>query len=117
MKIILYLKLIIGSFYDKDAYCYVAKKESAYLIPIIVLILAITATSLYFITYGKLDKFLEEEGYALIEQVPEITFNNGKAVLNTPLPLIIENERGTKIIIDSPSQYTNVIQAKANLLL
>tara|TARA_B100000683_G_scaffold186670_1_gene179846 strand:+ start:214 stop:993 length:780 start_codon:yes stop_codon:yes gene_type:complete len=116
MLIMHYIKLFIGAFHDKDSYIHVAHEEKGYFIKYLAFILVICSMPLYLKSYFDFNKYMKDEGLAIIEKLPELYFKHGEVFLEEALPLEI-NEGESSIIIDSSNTYLNVLDSEADLLI
>jgi len=98
------------SFFSKELYREVGLHWRGVNFLYLFLLLAVCLTPTTIKTYIGFTNFVNNEAPAIIEQVPEITINDGKVSINEPQPYYIKDpEKGNILaIIDTTGQITSL---------
>ncbi len=120
MIIFNYLYMAFLSFYDKNAYCYVAEKtDRKFVYKYLLFILAMSSIPAFYIINSNIHDYINGPGKKVIQQIPEIDIKNGSISTEVSLPFIIRDPETDKklIIIDNTGSFSSIEDNDALILL
>jgi len=119
MKKLNFIEILAGSFYNPDVYRDVVINKKGKAFGYLGLLVLLCSIPLMVALINGVDNFLKNDGKYIIDQVPEITFNQGIATMDKESPYFIKSKSGEILIIIDLSDSTVVteLEGSATVLL
>lgn len=119
MKKLNFIETLAGSFYNPDVYRDVVINKKGKAFGYLGLLVLLCSIPLMVALINGVDNFLKNDGKYIIDQVPEITFNQGIATMDKESPYFIKSKSGEILIIIDLSDSTVVteLEGSATVLL
>ena len=107
------------SFFSKDLYRDVGQNWKGIAALYLLLLLAFCWIFETWAVNAKVSQFITNEVPPFVEQIPEITIQDGSVSINKPVPYLIRDPESNNVIaiIDTSGQYTSLDNSEAYLLL